>query len=783
MAKITVISYQAKTFFIFFKQIKYWYEFYYIRLKYNLEMSKKIISLVTILILCISVRSQTFNLKMNVVSGDAKVAAAHVNIVTTNGRINADSLGTAVISLQKNKYTIKVSAVGYKQTSINFNLLSDTSLQINMLQDDAVLEDVVITGTMQQVTKAQSAVPVEVYSPKFFAKAAPQSLFEAITQVNGVKPQINCNICNTGDIHINGMEGPYTQILIDGMPIVSGLAGVYGLMGIPLSMIDRVEVIKGPAGSLYGSEAMGGTINIITKNPAKAVKLAIDINASTWGETFVDIGTKIKMGNANGVVGLNWFNYDNPIDNNKDGFTDVTLQKRISLFNKWNVHRKSGKQLSAGARLFYEDRWGGQNNFSKKFRLGDSVYGESIYTKRFETFGVYELPTKEKFLFQWSLALHDQNSAYGTTSYNAQQNIAFAQLYWSKNISLKHNLLAGAALRYTFYDDNSIATYSSALNKNEPQKTFLPGLFVQHEWTVSNKTTLLNGVRVDHDKFHGLVISPRVALKAKVNASTLRFSAGTGFRVVNVFTEDHAALTGARDVVIAESLKPERSLNTIANWFVPAQNNNGKGFIEANIFYSYFSNKIIPDYETDPNKIIYSNLKGHAISRGVGINAEWNTHTSYKINIGFTYMDVYQVLNEAGKKIKQQQLHAPKISGNFTLSKIFVVPQITLDISGNIYGPMRLPLLPNDYRPEYSPTHSIINLQASKKINSFEIYAGIKNLFDFVPANPIMRPFDPFDKNVNDPVNNPNNYTFDPSYNYASLQGIRGYLGIKINID
>ena len=137
--------------------------------------------------------------------------------------------------------------------------------------------EVVITGTMKEVRKSDSPVPVEIITPKLFQKNPTPSLFDAVGMVNGVKPQINCSVCNTGDIHINGMEGPYTMILIDGMPIVSGLSTVYGLSGIPNSLVERIEIVKGPASSLYGSEAMGGIINVITKNPQRAPKFAADI--------------------------------------------------------------------------------------------------------------------------------------------------------------------------------------------------------------------------------------------------------------------------------------------------------------------------------------------------------------------------------------------------------------------------------------------------------------------------------------------------------------------------
>ncbi len=442
-------------------------------------MSKKIVSLMVFLFAVNVLLAQKHTLEIKVVNNESEgISNATVFISKSKMHVITDATGNIVLQLNPDSYKFRISAVGYLDKIFTMNINTDTSINVSLNENTDELEEVVVSGTMRAVTKAESAVPVELYSPKFFAKAAPQNLFEAITQVNGVKPQINCNICNTGDIHINGMEGPYTQILIDGMPIVSGLAGVYGLMGIPMSMIEKVEVVKGPAGSLYGSEAMGGTINVITKNIDKSPVLSADVNATTYREQMIDVGTKIKMNKADALIGVNWFHYDNPVDNNGDGFTDVTLQKRISLFNKWNIKQKNNKPLQFGARLFYEDRWGGQMGFEKRFRGGDSVYGESIYTQRLETFGLYQLPVKENINFQWSIALHDQNSFYGTTLYQARQDIAFAQLYWSKKIHAKHNILAGAAFRYTFYDDNSVATYG--INKNKPQHTYLPGAFAQH---------------------------------------------------------------------------------------------------------------------------------------------------------------------------------------------------------------------------------------------------------------------------------------------------------------
>lgn len=279
------------------------------------------------------------------------------------------------------------------------------------LSDD--LDEIVITGTMKEVKKSDSPVPIEIYTSKYFKKNPTPSLFDALQLINGVQPQLNCNVCNTGDIHINGMEGPYTMILIDGMPIVSSLSTVYGLSGIPNSLIERIEVVKGPASSLYGTEAMGGIINVITKSPKNAPKLALDAFSTSWLETNLDGGFTYKMGSRiNNLFGFNYFNYGTTKDLNHDGFTDVTQQNRITLFNKMDWTREQNREASFALRYLYEDRWGGQTNWKRKEHRGsDDVYGESIITNRIEAIGLYEIPIQEKIITQFSANYHQDRKS------------------------------------------------------------------------------------------------------------------------------------------------------------------------------------------------------------------------------------------------------------------------------------------------------------------------------------------------------------------------------------
>lgn len=661
------------------------------------------------------------------------------------------------------------------------------------------MNEIVVSGTLRPVRKLESPVSVEVYTTQFIRQNPVPSIFEVLQGVNGVRPQLNCNICNTGDIHINGLEGPYTMVTIDGMPIVSSLSSVYGLFGIPSQLIDRIEIIKGPASGLYGSEAVGGLINIITKDPRKAPVATVDIMSTSWGEYLVDAGYKWQAGaKAISLLGINYFNYLQPKDLNRDGFTDMTLQHRISLFNKWSWQRRENRLSSLAWRYFYEDRWGGEMNWSKPYRGGDSIYGESIYTNRVELIGNYQLPVHEPIIFSWSYNFHQQDSWYGRTPYLASQHIGFGQFTWQKSHG-RQDWLAGVALRYTRYNDNSPATQSADGKADSLSNTLLPGIFVQDEIRLSKSHTLLAGLRYDYHPVHGSIWTPRLAWKWKTGgAGVFRLNAGTGFRVVNLFTEEHAALTGARKVIVTESLDPEKSLNANLNYVNRWPLGEGFLGLDASTWYTHFTNRIMPDYDADPNEIRYENLDGHAVSRGACLNLEYQYTSRFRLLAGMTVQHNRQYETAAdGTKTVTRPVLTENWGGTWSVNYSFPRAKISLDYTGNIYGPMRLPLAGSlDPRSPNSPVWSIQNLQVTKKLGpTLELYGGIKNLLDWMPAR--NEPFliagaeDPFDKNVQYDTDgqvvatpeNPYALTFDPTYMYAPNQGRRVFLGIRMGLE
>jgi outer membrane receptor for ferrienterochelin and colicins len=557
-----------------------------------------------------------------------------------------------------------------------------------LLQDVLGLEEVVVTGILKESFVTASPVKVEVITDDLLEKAAnPVNLVKSLNLINGVQEVVSCGVCYTNNISINGLPGQFTAVLIDGSPIYGNLASIYGLNGIPRQAIDRIEIIKGPNSTLYGSEAMAGVINIITKNPANQPMLAADIRMTSHLETFGNLTWSPKVGEKwNATVGANYGFVPQYHDDNGDGFGDIVNMDRVSAFTKWTMKRKDHRKLQLMAKYYYEDRRNGVRDFMvdrayQELRGNDSIYGESIYTHRGEIFGTYQLPTKEYFRIDFSGSYHNQDSYYGDVGYAAEQYIGFGNFIWNRQIK-RHDLLAGLTARYQYYDDNTLATV-------KPENQFIPGIFLQDEWeAVKQKFTVLGGVRLDYYEANGPVVSPRLNLKWKPALwTTIRVNFGTGFKVVNLFTEDYAFVTGQREVVLAEKLKPEQSYNGTLSFNQVYTIGNSQGTINVDGFYTYFMNKIIPDYDTDPRQIIYANSNGHAQSWGVNAGISHSFKFPLSLRLGFSYISATETDNGETSRIQ----FAPEYTANGTISYTWKNAHLDFAYTGNLVGPMALP--------------------------------------------------------------------------------------------
>jgi len=696
--------------------------------------------------------------------------------------------------LKPGQYTIIASYVGYiserkqvlikpgETTILNFKLVSSTTL-----------DEIVVSGTMKETYVSASPIKIDVVTSKqldTYLPSAASSLIESAQLVNGVQEVVACGVCYTNNISVNGLPGSYTAILMDGTPIYGNLASVYGLNGIPNMIIDRFEVIKGPSSTLYGSEAVAGVINIITKNPENQPMISADIMTSSREEVFGNFAITPRLGKSNAYLGVNFGYANNFADNNLDGFGDAVNSDHISVFSKFNFYRPSDKIFSLAAKFYYEDRRNGVEDYIrdrayKELRGSDEIYGESIYTNRLELFGTYALHTKANLKIDYSLSNHEQDSYYGDQFFEASQQIAFGNFLWNFN-KKKHDVLVGATLRYDAYDDNTSATEKEidGLITNTPNNQFVPGIFAQDEFSISQNLKVLGGLRLDHHQDHGLIYSPR--LNVKLNTSdwtTFRFNFGTGFKVVNLFTEDHAFVTGQREVIIGEELDPESSYNFSVNFNQVYNGMAGTGTIDIEGFYTHFTNKIIPDYDT-PGFIVYENSDGFARSMGLSMNITHNFNIPIQFNLGVNLLQSTETETDlAGNEITSDILFSPRWSGIISANYQLRKQRITLAYTAQFTGQMALPEVYDldatgipleEPRPTTSTPFSLHQVQVSKMIkNNYSLYLGVNNLFNFVQTESPLVGYD-------DPNYNPGfSPYFDTAYAYAPNQGIQFYLGFK----
>lgn len=674
------------------------------------------------------------------------------------------------------EYTIRISYVGFKtiEQPINVRSGSNELGTIELETSNVYGDEIVVTGTMRKTYVKDSPVKVNLIKSEQLQQGRTSSnIMDLISSVNGLSTQLNCGVCGTNAIRINGVEGPNTAVLIDGMPIMGALASVYGLNGISPSIIDRVEVIKGPQSTLYGTQALGGVVNIITKNPETTPTFSADIYTKNTQESNINVAYSPKSERFEGFVSGNVVRLENYRDRNGDNFNDLVKQTRLALFGKGTFLGKNDeKRFNVATKIYSENRTGGLEAFSDNQRGSDQIYGESIYTNRIEFLTDY-LPAglNEQLRFSGAVTYHDQDSYYGTDRYDAQQGILFGQVTWDQTLGDRFKILSGTTLRYETYNDNTPAT------SDGEDKRFIPGVFSQAEFETGS-LNLLAGLRFDHHSEHGLVTAPRLSAKYSPGVfTTFRVSAGTGFRVVNVFTEDHAALTGSRDVVFTEDLEPEQSRSISTSLEQIIQFGSNPLTVSLDGFYTHFSNQIIPDYDQNPNLIVYDNLDGFSVTRGVSLDLQQSfTDFPFSYNASFTLLDVYT--EENGQR--EALTYAPDFIGSFGATYDIRSFDLSFGYNGNLTGPKRMP---DNYVDDFgregeSPTYSTHDLKITKEfsnVNSsngigFEVYGSVENIFNYTQGSPLVDPGDPFGPN------------FDTIYTWGPIVGRTFSLGARINL-
>ena len=590
------------------------------------------------------------------------------------------------------------------------------------------LDEVVVSANKNEVKRCDAPVMVSVIGAKLFETVNSPDLAKSLNYQSGLRVENNCQNCGFPQVRINGLEGPYSQILINSRPVVSALSGVYGLEQIPVNMIDRIEVVRGGGSALFGANAVGGTINIITKDPKDnsfQVSNTLSLMGSnTWEENMGANASIVDPDNKYGLALYQSYRKRQPYDRDDDGFSEI---------GKISAH-------TFGLRGYYRptqmSRLGIEYHTTKEFRRGGNKFDLEPHLSDIteqtrhiiNSGGVnYDLFWKEyahKLSIYSSVQHVDRNSYYGAQqnpdAYGKTKDLTYVGGA-TYNGKLKQLVFAPATLTAGLeYQYNSLHDIMTGYDRDLRQDVKIASGFVQSEWKIS-QVTLLAGLRLDsHNLIDNPILSPRVNMMWKPNDNIqARLTWSTGFRAPQAYDEDlHVTAVGGEGVLIqlADGLKPERSnsFSGSLDWSIQAGHFQINLLAEA--FYTSLSNVFYLQnigYDAQDNSIQERRNGSGANVYGVNFDAKAAHGTNFYVQAGLTlqrsrYKELTTWSEDPDVEAVRDMPRTPNVYGYFTMS-VQPVKALDLSLSGVYTGRMHVPhFAPVDAVPE-GYEHTYIN--------------------------------------------------------------------------
>jgi outer membrane receptor for ferrienterochelin and colicins len=555
--------------------------------------------------------------------------------------------------LKHEKYTVIAYGIGFKkqEREIDVTNVESADVDFSLDEDEVLLESIVVSANKNVTNRREAPSIVNVISPKLFERTGAVCLSQALNFQPGLRVETDCQNCGYQQVRINGLEGPYTQVLIDGRAIFNSLQSVYGIEQIPANMIERVEVIRGGGSALYGSSAIGGIVNIITRTP-DVNSAAVDNSTSFIGCKTQDISTSFNASvvsddDAAGVVLFGSVRNRNPYDANGDDFSEITkLDSRNVGFKTFYKTGAYGK-LTTEYHNLYEFRRGG-NKFNlpphdadiaeqAQHRINTGEIKYDIFSKNGKYHAEIYLSGQIVGRNNYAGAQRDTN-AYGKTTDKTLVTGAQCSHDMQHFLFMPAQLTAG--VEYT--DDklhDEILGYDRIIN----QSVNTESAFLQNEWK-NDKWSILAGARVDkNSQIDNPVLSPRFSLRYNPN-EVLSFRAGysSGFRAPQIYDEDlHGSAIGGETSFVqnANNLKTERSHSISCSADFSKKLGNMSVEILAEVFYTKLNNVFyLQDIgkDADGNLILERRNGSGASVAGVNFEGKFVPLSSLQFQMGFT---------------------------------------------------------------------------------------------------------------------------------------------------
>lgn len=732
-----------------------------------------------LMLLCLSSSAASAHIIKGRIYGDAEgkrepLADAVVKwINTTEGTASDDNGFFEIDDEGITDLRLVAMYTGYKTDTIE---VGERSFVEILMMPNATTEVIKVEERMRSTYYEPVTAKTEAITSQELVKDACCDLSGCFGRNSSVEVAVTDILTDSKELKILGLEGVYTQILTDNLPLLTGLNVKYGVSSIPGTLIDKITVSKGSNSVIQGYESIGGIMNVLLRDYDNSDRLLVNAFINSMLEKQVNMNFTQNTGKLWSTLGsFHSAQKSNRIDENGDGFLDNPLTTRYVAYNKWKYEDlKSKTDFSAAARYWNEERIGGQYDFNPESDDGSNlIYGQPVNINSFEAYSRLSksFGDKQSMKLYASGSYYDQDSYYGFTTYDATQDFVNLMGFYEFEISKLNFLRTGLSYRYQdineniSFADSTNKTYAGIYDKLES----IPGIFAENSFNfLGDRATLNTGLRYDHHNKFGSVITPRALIRYQPSDEVvLRASIGTGFRTANVFSEHSNILASSRNIVFLEDLDPEKVLNLGADVLLYFMFGDVSGSLNLDYYHTTFYNKIIPDYDTDPFVVYFSNLDGSAHSNVFQAEANMSILSNVDVKLAYKYVDSKYDLN--GVTYDQ-----PFISNDRFFATFSYAPESnSFGINAGLqwFGPQRLPSTqsnPVEYRRgEESEPYTMINMQINKNFELFEFYLGVDNLLDFTQDNPIIAADDPFGP------------YFDTSFIWGPVKGREFYFGFR----
>lgn len=550
----------------------------------------------------------------------------------------SDARGIVVIrDLPAGTITIECSYVGYQSQELEFQL-PDTSTHIILLPQDAeALNNVVVVASTRNNDRIENATTkVEVLGLEEMNEEStlkPGNIASIIGDMSGIQIQQSSAVSGNSNVRIQGLDGRYTQILRDGMPLYGGYSGGFGILSIPPLDLKQIELVKGSASTLYGGGAIGGLINLISKKPLFTPDASFLVNQTTLKETNVNAYYAQRWKKA----GFTFFagqNYQKEVDVNKDGFSDVPYTNSTLVHPVLFIYPSANSSISLGWSGSFEKRLGGDMLAIG----GKNDPAHPYYERNNLNRNIFTVIAENRFsngltaTIKGSLGIFDRKETTNTYYFAGQQQNFYTEASLVKRAG-NHTIVGGINITGDKFTPDAATPVPVGSFSNTTA-----GIFLQDTWQVLEKTKLEAGVRADHHNQYGNFVLPRIALFQHINDEWgARLGFGMGYTTPNPLTpqiKDYSIYDirpVAANVIAEKSYGGNVEVNYKKEW------DENSFFINNAFFITQINDPVVGTEDINGN-LSFSNQPKPVVTMGFDTYVQMHLK-AWEIYLGYTYTD------------------------------------------------------------------------------------------------------------------------------------------------